>query len=193
MTATTVGRTVGWAPQWSRSGVRTRLWWTVAVLALGLQVVVLPYVDQHRFGLVTAIPWLYAWVSAGLVAEILVGLLFWMWRPQNVVGPLLVAWAALSQLGAVPSYFPHSRLALTFCLLFAGVFLALYVWMLFAFPNGTIWNRWALALLVVFSGLAAPHLSAWPAVHANRARAPLLCPALGRALLLLPRAWLVRT
>jgi signal transduction histidine kinase len=151
MTATTVGRTAGWAPQWWRSGVRTRMWWTAAVLALGWQAVVGPYVDQHRFGLVTAIPWLYAWVTAGLVAEILVGLLFWMWRPQNVVGPLLVAWAALSSLSGVPSYFPHSRLALTFCLLFAWVFLALYVWMLFAFPNGTIWNRWALAVLVVFS------------------------------------------
>ena len=72
------------------------------------------------------------------------GLLFWMWRPRNIVGPLLVAWAALSSLGDVPGYLAalaargHVRY-----LLFGWVFLALYVWMLFAFPNGTIWNRWA--------------------------------------------------
>ena len=38
---------------------------------------------------------------------------------------------------------------MTVGLLFSWVFVGVYVWMLFAFPNGTIWNRWALAVLVL--------------------------------------------
>ena len=145
MTATTVGRTVGWAPQWWRSGVRSPLWWLVGASALGWNFGLALW-DVQR-GITP--PGVLAWQTLGITAEILVGLLFWMWRPGNVVGPLLVGWATLSQAGAFADVLPHSRLAVTVALLSYWVFLGLYVWMLFAFPNGTIWNRWALAVLVL--------------------------------------------
>ena len=146
MTATTGGRAVGWAPQWWRSGVRTPLWWLVGASALGWL-----YVTQAwgmRLGYQFS-PAVDAWATLGQTAEILVGLLFWMWRPRNVVGPLLIAWSTLSQVGYFADFLPHSRLVVTVALLFSWVFVGVYVWMLFAFPNGTIWNRWALAVLIL--------------------------------------------
>jgi signal transduction histidine kinase len=146
MTATAGGRTVGWAPQWWRSGVRTPLWWLVGASALGCVFGTVAW--QVRLGYQVS-PAVDAWATLGQTAEILVGLLFWMWRPGNIVGPLLIAWSTLAQVVGFADYLPYSRLGVTVGLLFGWVFVGVYVWMLFAFPNGTIWNRWALAVLIL--------------------------------------------
>ncbi len=145
MTATTAGRTVGWAPQWWRSGQRSPLWWLVGASAFGWLFVTAAW--DVQLGITPA--GVLAWQTLGQTAEILVGLLFWMWRPGNVVGPLLIGWATLAQVSAFADVLPQSRLAVTVSLLSYWVFVGVYVWMLFAFPNGTIWNRWALAVLVL--------------------------------------------
>ncbi len=144
---TTTGElTAGWSPQWWRSGVRSPLWWLVGASALGWNLGMFLW-DVQR-GITPH--GLLAWQVLGVTAEILVGLLFWMWRPRNVVGPLLVGWTSMAQVPSFADLLPHSRLAVTVALLSYWVFLGLYVWMLFAFPNGTIWNRWARPVLVLF-------------------------------------------
>ena len=84
MTATTVGRRVGWAPQWWRSGVRSPLWWLVGASALGWLWGTVALFMRLGYQVSFAAD---AWAALGQTTEILVGLLFWMWRPGNVVGP----------------------------------------------------------------------------------------------------------
>jgi signal transduction histidine kinase len=89
------------------------------------------------------------WATIGLSAEIVVGLLFWMWRPGNLVGPLLVTYAVLVCAGDLAAAFPDSRLAVTVGFLFMWSFYPVYVTMLFMFPNGELTrSRWARAVLV---------------------------------------------
>ena len=147
MTATTVGRIVGWAPQWWRSGVRTRLWWAAAIV---LPVIVAA--DMY-------VTW--GWAEAagfpsssiveaftGLSLEAMVGLLFWMWRPGNIVGPLLVLYAALAFVPSdPPGIWPTSRFVVTIGFLLYWVFFAFYVHMLLVFPNGEFSSPWARPLL----------------------------------------------
>jgi signal transduction histidine kinase len=94
-------------------------------------------------------PAVLAEVAVGLPAEFVVGLLFWMWRPHNIVGPLLVAYAWLVLVADLAPVFPESQLAATLGLLFWWLFWAVYVHMLFVFPNGELMrSRWARPLLV---------------------------------------------
>src|SRR5262249_39654039 len=87
------------------------------------------------------------------LAEITVGLLFWMWRPGNIVGPLLIIYVFLIVLSDdVPNLFPHSRFESTFGDLGWLVYLGVYVWMLLAFPTGRLWNR-ASFWLIVWMGI----------------------------------------
>jgi signal transduction histidine kinase len=81
-------------------------------------------------------------------AELAVGFLFWMWRPRNVVGPLLVLYISLYPLCDLQWH--SSRLSVTLFLLFWVLFEAVYIHMLFLFPTGRLWTRW-LWLLVACS------------------------------------------
>jgi signal transduction histidine kinase len=134
----------GFGPQWWTSGVRTRRWWafgalTVAILFadVGADVVWGPL--ARAIGA--------AWIVWGM-AEIAVGLLFWMWRPGNIVGPLLLTYVVLICFSDVPDQFPDSRFGATFGDLFQFSWACVYLWMLFSFPNGRMWNRAALWLVV---------------------------------------------
>ena len=148
MTATTVGRTVGWAPQWWRSGVRTRLWWVAAIVFPVIMAADMyatwdwPEAGGYPSGA------LFVWFG-GVIAEAAVGLLFWMWRPGNIVGPLLVLYAALAFVGDLPGIWPTSRLVVTIGFLFWWMLVAVYVHMLLVFPNGEFSSRWARPLLAV--------------------------------------------
>ena len=152
MTATTVGRTVGWAPQWWRSGVRTRLWWAAAIV-LPVLVAADLYVTwgwpEPGWGTPSGRgAYLEAW--AGVTAEVTVGLLFWMWRPGNIVGPLLVLYAALIFVPSdPPGMWPTSRPVITIGFLLYWVFIAVYVHMLLVFPNGEFSSRWGRPLVAV--------------------------------------------
>jgi signal transduction histidine kinase len=85
------------------------------------------------------------------VAETVVGLLFWMWRPRSLLGPLLYLWAQLANPWVDAVWvFPHSRLAATVTALFAWLYFGVYVHMLFAFPSGKVWSRRALLLVAWF-------------------------------------------
>src|SRR5678815_422716 len=118
MTATTVARTVAWAPQWWRSGVRTRLWWAAAVAFP----VLLAADCYATWDFARDFPngvYLFFLFTAGVAAEAAVGLLFWMWRPRNLVGPLLVLYATLAFVaGDSPGIWPGSRLVVTVGYLF---------------------------------------------------------------------------
>jgi signal transduction histidine kinase len=85
---------------------------------------------------------LTAWGAFAVTAETVVGLLFWMWRPGNIVGPLLVFYVQFSYLTFVALDAPHSRLALTVGVLFAYAYTVPLWVMLWSFPNGRMWKRW---------------------------------------------------
>src|ERR671939_468221 len=71
-----------------------------------------------------------AWVQAiGEFPELAVGLLFWMWRPRNIVGPLLVAYVPLTNLSDLLVFFPHSVLAATAAVPLGYLWGPLYLWM----------------------------------------------------------------
>jgi hypothetical protein len=76
----------GFGPQWWSSGTRTWVWWTAGVGACAL--VVVDAVYQFRSGI--AGPQV-ALSLTGDLAELAVGLLFWMWR-RNLIGPLIVTY-----------------------------------------------------------------------------------------------------
>ena len=59
-------------------------------LAPGLLVASTITAYEHGFP-----PALCALRATVLAAEVTVGLLFWMWRPRNIIGPLLVAYPVL--------------------------------------------------------------------------------------------------
>jgi hypothetical protein len=122
---------------------RTWVWWTAAAVALTL--VVLDAAYQLRSGV--GRPQVAA-TLAGYLAELTVGLLFWMWR-RNLIGPLIVTYVVVNVIPDQTLIWPHSRLAWT--LYYPSQFLwqPLWVWMLLAFPSGRLWNR-ASAWLVVY-------------------------------------------
>jgi signal transduction histidine kinase len=137
------GAEPGFGPQWWDSGTRTRWWWAGLVVSLGL------VVADAVLNLASGVPAQNIAISlAGELAEITIGLLFWMWR-GNAIGPLVVAYVVLSLIPDLASGFPQSRLAWT--LFYPGVWLwqGLWAWMLLAFPSGRLWNR-ASAYLVIY-------------------------------------------
>ena len=89
-TATAELQAAGWAPRWWRDGVRTPLWWAAAILAPGL--LLASTITAYDHGLPPA---LCALRATAFMAEVVVGLLFWMWRPRNIIGPLLVTYPVL--------------------------------------------------------------------------------------------------
>ena len=114
-TATAELQAAGWAPRWWRDGVRTPLWWAAAILGPGLLVASTITAYDHGFP-----PALCALRATAFMAEVVVGLLFWMWRPRNIIGPLLVTYPVLFVVFEdLVHWFPHSRLAVT--LLFFNV------------------------------------------------------------------------
>jgi signal transduction histidine kinase len=126
-------------PSWWRSGRRTRLWWVaLASFCVFMSLDALAQIEHGgegagMFGIADAV--------VGETAETAVGLLFWMWRPRNIVGPLLVAYVQVSMLNDLPFDAPHSRLALTVGFLFNLAWVPLYLLMLLVFPNGRLWTR----------------------------------------------------
>jgi hypothetical protein len=145
------------APQWWRSGVRTRTWWIVLVVMVAILVAdAFANVRQHY---TTAQIALYAFAQT---AEVVVALLFLMWRPGNLVGPLLIAYVIMIDLFIDPPVlFPHSAFAWTVLKLLNFAFFGVYAWMLFSFPSGRIWNRAAVWLVVA---VAIFYLAfGWPA------------------------------
>ena len=137
-TATAELQAAGWAPRWWRDGVRTPLWWAAAILGPGLLVASTITAYDHGFP-----PALCALRATAFMAEVVVGLLFWMWRPRNIIGPLLVTYPVLFVVFEdLVHWFPHSRLAVTL-LFFNVLWWPLFALMLFVFPTGSIWNAWA--------------------------------------------------
>ena len=131
-------RMAGLAPRWWRDGVRTPRWWAAAILAPGLLVASLVTAYEHGYP-----PALCALRATTLSAEVTVGLLFWMWRPRNIIGPLLVTYPVLYVLFEdLVHWFPQSRLAVTL-LFFNAFWWPVFALMLFVFPTGRIWNWWA--------------------------------------------------
>jgi hypothetical protein len=126
-----------WPPVWWQTGRRTPLWWLVFVggsvllaveTLLEVQRKTLPFPD---LGL----------ALAGQVAEFTVGLLFWMWRPRNIVGPLLALWPLLALTTDLPAIFLGSRTAWRVFLLTAGLYGAVYVNAVLLFPSGRLQSR----------------------------------------------------
>src|SRR3954451_10550766 len=109
------------APHWWRTGVRSRLWW--AALVACSAAVTLEWYQWH----VRALPeGVGALLGIGFAAEVVVGLLFWMWRPGNAVGPLLVTYVLLAAFN--PDSLPaDSRLAVTATNLLTWLFLGVYM------------------------------------------------------------------
>ena len=137
-TATAELQAAGWAPRWWRDGVRRPLWWAAAILGPGLLVASTITAYEHGFP-----PALCALRATAFMAEVFVGLLFWMWRPRNIIGPLLVTYPVLFVVFEdLVHWFPHSRLAVTL-LFFNVLWWPLFALMLFVFPTGSIWNAWA--------------------------------------------------
>jgi signal transduction histidine kinase len=131
------------APRWWRDGTRTPLWWAAAVVAP-----LICWADVYGWWDATGDPVAFWW-GIGILAEIVVGLLFWMWRPGNLVGPLLVTYATLAIGEDLLGVVPDSRLAVTVGFLFYWSFWPVYVTMVFMFPNGElIRSRWARGVLV---------------------------------------------
>jgi signal transduction histidine kinase len=138
----------GFGPHWWRSGTRTWLWWVALVFTVSVNT--LDAANEPRYGTPPGAEVL--WV-AGAIAEIAVAFLFWMWRPRNIVGPLLVAYINLLLIEDLWRFFPGSRLAVTVFDLFFFAWTAVYVWMLLTFPSGKLWNRPAFWLTVWMSAL----------------------------------------
>jgi signal transduction histidine kinase len=112
------------------------VWWAAVVAASGLAV-------WH-----SVLSWHTAPPGVGIrelevvgpAAELAVGFLFWMWRPGNIVGPLLVIYVACYPLNDLEG-FSSSRLPVTLAALFWLLFEVFYIQMLFVFPTGRLWTR----------------------------------------------------
>jgi signal transduction histidine kinase len=74
-----------------------------------------------------------------------------MWRPGNLLGPLIYAWVLLANIYELPLIFPESEHAPVVAGLFPRVHLGVFVCMLFVFPTGRLWTRWAIPLIVFFT------------------------------------------
>ena len=79
-TATAELQAAGWAPRWWRDGVRTPLWWAAAISGRACSWRHDTAYD-HGFP-----PARCALRATAFMAEVVVGLLFWMWRPRNIMG-----------------------------------------------------------------------------------------------------------
>jgi hypothetical protein len=138
----------GWlvAPEWWRRGVRTPLWWAALV------VFVVSLTTDLAFGSGRLLPTGGSAVYAvSTLAETVVGLLFWMWRPRSLLGPLLYLWPQIQgPWGNVNLVFPHSRLTATLVALLWWLCFGVYVHMLFAFPSGKVYSRRAVPLVAWF-------------------------------------------
>src|SRR5262245_36936443 len=102
----------GFGPQWWRSGTRTPLWW-VGLAVFLLVTLGACYASLH----VGERPGLVIVATAEQFVEAAVGLLFWMWRPGNPVGPLLLIWVTVVNFSD-PNAIPESHLAWTVYFLF---------------------------------------------------------------------------
>jgi signal transduction histidine kinase len=148
-----------WLPVWWRTGRRTPLWWVVLVggstlLAADSVLTFERHTSPARF-LVMG--------NAGQIAEFTVGLLFWMWRPRNVVGPLLALWPLLALSNDVPSLFDYSQWSWTVFVALTGLYGAVYVNAVLLFPSGRLRSRYdavviALVYAVLWLHLALPVL-----------------------------------
>jgi signal transduction histidine kinase len=101
--------------------------------------------------------------TAGQTAEFVVGMLFWMWRPRNIVGPLLALWPLLSLSNDVPAIFSYSQPAWTVFVVLTGLYGAVYVNAVLLFPGGRLRSRYdaiviALVYAVLWLHLAVPVL-----------------------------------
>jgi signal transduction histidine kinase len=133
----------GFGPQWWSSGTRTWRWWTAGAIACTFVVVDAAF--QLRSGIAGS---QVALSLAGDLAEITVGLLFWMWR-RNLIGPLILTYVVASMIPDLAAFFfPNSRVAGTLYYPGQWFWQGLWVWMLFAFPLGRIWNRASVYLVI---------------------------------------------
>ena len=154
--ATRSGR---WLPVWWQTGRRTPLWWLVlfggsALLAADTVLNAERQTFPTRF-LVLG--------NTGQIAEFAVGLVFWMWRPRNIVGPLLALWPLLALSNDVTLIFNYSRPAWTVFILMSGLYGAVYVTAVLLFPSGRLRSRYdailiALVFAVLWLHLAVPVL-----------------------------------
>jgi signal transduction histidine kinase len=143
-----VGRGRLVAPDWWRRGTRTPLWWAAIVVWVVLTVADVGWGSGRTPGVWGAPGVLALYVFSSLLETVL-GLLFWMWRPRNLLGPLLYLWPLwMSEIPDLALVFPHSRLAAS--ILDYGGWLAygIYVHMLFAFPSGRLYSRRVLPIVV---------------------------------------------
>jgi signal transduction histidine kinase len=146
-------------PVWWRTGRRTPLWWVVlvggsALLAADSVLTFERHTSPARF-LVMG--------NAGQIAEFTIGLLFWMWRPRNIVGPLLAMWPLLALSNDVPSLFDYSQWSWTVFVALTGLYGAVYVNAVLLFPSGRLRSRYdalviALVYAVLWLHLAVPVL-----------------------------------
>jgi signal transduction histidine kinase len=150
------GEEPGFGAYWWSSGTRTWLWWAALVVAGG--VIAADQFYDLRFGYLRGT---VAINSVGDFAEIGVGLLFWMWRPGNIIGPLMLAYVELTNVGDVAMFFPDSRAAWTIFYLFYFAWGAVWIWILFLFPSGRVWSRtavyWAIISGILLLSWGVPH------------------------------------
>ena len=141
----------GWAASsgWERAR-RNPVWWIG--LAVTLATLVLDAYGWSRLGGLYASTNGY-FFDLGGVLELAVGMAFWVLRPGNLVGPLMVAVVAISNVSDLATFFPGSRLAVTVGYLFVRCFLILYVLLLFMFPSGRLWRPRLTVPLVLLVGL----------------------------------------
>jgi signal transduction histidine kinase len=119
-----------------RSGVRTRAWWAVAILAPAL--VGLDAAGYARDG--TA-GWKTVFFLATMSIALVVGLWIWAWRPQTHMGPLIYWWPALNVAGDLMVAYPRSRSAATAGLALYTMGLIVFAQMALSYPNGRLFGR----------------------------------------------------
>ena len=137
-------------PVWWQTGRRTPAWWLVLVGGSALLAAdTVLNAERHTF------PTRFlALGNAGQIAEFAVGLLFWMWRPRNIVGPLLALWPLLALSNDVAPIFSYSQLSWTVFLATTGLYGAVYVNAVLLFPSGRLRHRYdALVIALVYAVL----------------------------------------
>jgi len=97
--------------------------------------------------------------NVGQVAEFAVGLLFWMWRPRNIVGPLLALWPLLALSNDVPSLFDYSQWSWTVFVALTGLYGAVYVNAVLLFPSGRLRSRYERVLIAFVYAVLWLHLA----------------------------------
>jgi len=145
----------GVLPVWWQTGRRTPLWWLVlfggsALLAADTVLNFERHTYPARFLVIG---------NAGQIAEFAVGLLFWMWRPRNIVGPLLALWPLLSLCNDVAPIFSYSRPAWTVFVLLTGLYGAVYVNAVLLFPSGRLRSRYEAVVIAFVYAVLWLHLA----------------------------------